>query len=641
MNRTQKNKIVPIVPTVKSSVVACHMACAVMGAVFVAAQAQAGEVTLDNGATVEWKMGASLGSSVRMAGPDRELIGVGNGGTGINGMDDGNLNFKKGSVFSTLAKFDAEMTVKQDGMGLVLGGRAWFDHRLKNRGVNHGSNANGYVQGSRLDDSQYDSGSKFTNTELGNAYAFGSFDITPSTNLSVKAGNQVVNWGQSLFIPGVNNFGAFNATEANRAGAQVKDILLPIPQISANLGLGGGLSIEAFYQLAWKKSVLDGCGTYWSLADSLNCSNRAVVSGDVTMNIANAALGLGNPALSSDYYLHSVLTPAMGGPFASAANTTFLATVGSELKPKDDGQFGLSATYNAESIDTEFGVYYANYHARTPIISYLNTPSVGPSFWFNRLPSQIFWDYSAQNIHVLAGSASTVVGGWSLMGEASFTKDIPVQINPVDLIVARTGAGNADLIARVAATPLGGVFHAYDLKNKTQLQVSTVKIFPSFVNADSLTLIGELGVQHWSGIGDPYTSTRYGRGFGFGYADSSARSCAQAASSSQNTGTNKHCENKGFVTSNAWGYRILAELSYPDLFLGVNFKPRMFISHDVKGYSADSTFIEDRVKLSLGAKFEYNKQYYADFSFTGYNRGATYDQMHDRSYFAATVGMSF
>ena len=626
MNRTRKNQTGRNVPTVKPSVVACHLACAVMGAVFVAGQAQAGEFALDNGATVQWQMGTSLGSSIRTADRDMALVSAGNGGgTGINGNDDGNLNFKKGSVFSAVAKVDAEMTIKKGGMGLVLGGKGWYDQRLKDKGVNHGSNANAYVQGDSLDDSRFDSGTKFTNTALGNAYAFGSFDITSSTYLSVKVGNQVVNWGQSLFISGINNFGAFNAPEANRAGAQVKDILLPIPQISANLSFGGGFSVEAFYQLAWKKTLLDGCGTYWSLNDTLNCSNRAITGGSV---------GAGN---RTDRNL-----------FVGVPN--YIADVGADLKPKDDGQFGLSSTYTIESIDTEFGLYYVNYHARTPIISLLKADSSGSlSVWGGlsgnppAVPgTQLFWDYSAENIHALGLSASTVVKGWSLMGEVSHTRDIPVQINSVDLLVARLGAGLPSLSARLGRAEDGGVFHGFDLKNKTQLQMSTVKIFPSIAKSEALSLVGEVAFQHRSGIGDPNTSTRYGRSLGFGYAGSAALPCANAvAAGIQTSTTSPHCENKGYATSNAWGYRILAELSYPSLFLGVNVKPRLFISHDVSGYAADSTFIEDRVKLSLGTRFEYNKQYYADLSFTGFNRGADYDQMHDRNFFAAVVGMSF
>ncbi|WP_395408702.1 DUF1302 family protein [Pseudoduganella sp. UC29_106] len=102
-----------------------------------------------------------------------------------------------------------------------------------------------------------------------------------------------------------------------------------------------------------------------------------------------------------------------------------------------------------------------------------------------------------------------------------------------------------------------------------------------------------------------------------------------------------HCENKGFATSNAWGYRVQAESSYPNVFAGVNLKPRLFWSHDVKGYSADGTFVEDKQILSLALRAEYNTQYYVDFSYTGHKRSAKYDIFHDRDRYSVVAGINF
>ena len=231
-------------------------------------------------------------------------------------------------------------------------------------------------------------------------------------------------------------------------------------------------------------------------------------------------------------------------------------------------------------------------------------------------------------------SASTVVGGWSLSGETSYTRDLPVQINTTDLTAgAALGVGPQ---ASLAALPAGSMMRGYDLKNKAQLQVSTVKIFPQVAAAESLTLVGEVAYQRWSGIGDPNTSTRYGRASVFGLAQTATIPCAFTGNPNPD-----HCENKGFFTSNAWGYRLQAELSYPNAFAGVNLKPRLFWSHDVKGYSADNTFVEDRQVLGLGMRADYNNQYYADFSYTRYNHSARYDVLHDRDYFSAVVGINF
>jgi hypothetical protein len=151
-----------------------------------------------------------------------------------------------------------------------------------------------------------------------------------------------------------------------------------------------------------------------------------------------------------------------------------------------------------------------------------------------------------------------------------------------------------------------------------------------------VSLVGEGAFQHWNGIGDPSTGVRYGRAFVYGQAQTSTLPCA----STGNLNTS-YCETEGYATTNAWGYRLRAEFSYPGLFAGINVKPRVFWSHDVKGYSADSTFVEDRMALGLGVRFDYLNRYYADLSFNKFNRQAKYDVFHDRDFASVVVGMNF
>jgi hypothetical protein len=100
-------------------------------------------------------------------------------------------------------------------------------------------------------------------------------------------------------------------------------------------------------------------------------------------------------------------------------------------------------------------------------------------------------------------------------------------------------------------------------------------------------------------------------------------------------------ETEGFATKNAWGYKARLELSYPNLFAGVNVKPRVFFSHDVDGYSADNTFVKNRKSLGLGTRFDYLGKYYADISLNKFNSNAAYDIYRDRDFYSAVVGMNF
>ncbi len=46
------------------------------------------------------------------------------------------------------------------------------------------------------------------------------------------------------------------------------------------------------------------------------------------------------------------------------------------MEPDDSGQYGFAARYFVESIETEFAVYYMNYHSRLPVTSgYMPNPA--------------------------------------------------------------------------------------------------------------------------------------------------------------------------------------------------------------------------------------------------------------------------
>jgi len=582
-------------------------AAMVVGAALPAA---AGTFSLDNGIEGQWSLGTSVGASWRARGADPNLIAVQNGGTASDGNDDGSLNYGKGDLFSTIGKVVGDLQLKKDNYGLFLRAKGWYDYENKHNGVPHGSFANGYVPGARLVDDFDDRLSKFSGLALMDAYVFTEFKLGDKP-LALRLGNQVVNWGESLFIPGVNQYGSFDVPAAHRPGAQVKEILLPVPQLWANLGLGNGFNMEAFYQFKSKPVVLDGCGTYWSFGDGLNCPG--LVGAPVPDRMAYDGI----PAL-----------------FGLNGRMDRLP----DRESKEGGQFGVALRYFAEPIGTEFGAYYVNYHQRFPTLGLSKTPSAPTSIWqagvLTPTGLQYFWDYSNEDIKVLGLSASTVLGGWSVFGEVSHTKGLPVAVNGADTFLgALAGFGPA---AEYGAVPAGGTIQAFDRKNKTQVQVGTLKILPNMLGGDNLVVLGEVAWQNWSGIGDPMTSRRYGRAPSYGQAETATLPCAFTGNPNPD-----FCEAKGFATKHAWGVRLAAEVGYPNAFAGVNVKPRIYYARDVKGYSADGNFVEGRTTVSLGVRFDYRERYYLDVSATAYNRSAKYDQQHDREFYALVFGVNF
>ncbi len=602
--------------------------------------------TTQGGLEGEWNLNLSLGSSVRTGNIDRKLVSAGNtlpdGSRGVanTGSDNGTLNFDKGDVFSTVLKGIGDVRLKGETFGGLLRVKAWTDFTLENKAVRVGSGANGYAPNTELSDSGADRPTRFSGVELLDAYVWGDFKTAAPT--TVRLGRHVVNWGESQFIAGVNQYGAFDIQAARRPGAQIKEIMLPTNQLSVSVSPAAGVSVDAFYQLEWRKHLFDVCGTYFSQVNVINCRKDFA-------QIFPPNLG---PLTFSDAQImnNGITFPPLG-----LANRNGVIDWAPDIEAKDGGQYGISGRYFSKPLDTEFGLYYVNYHSRAPALSVVKgLPTTHPnSVWNGTVPAlrnaavTAVLDYGAEDIRVTGLSASTQLGVWSVGGEVSHHKGIALQLNAPDMLQAIAFA-SGPLAARYAATPNGTVFTGYDRKDKTQAQIYAVRIVPNLLGAESLFVVLEAAVQKWRGIEDHATGVRYGRNFVFRAADWNLGGAGQIACTASNSAptsvlreSNEYCGTGGFYTKNAWGYRMLLELSYPAVFAGINLKPRLFFGHDVSGYSGDATFIKDRMTASVGLRAEYTQRYYADLSYTKYNRSATYDSLHDRDFASVVVGINF
>jgi len=498
---------------------------------------------------------------------------------------------------------------------------------------------------------------------------------------------------------------------ARRAGAELKEILLPVWAAYANWGFNFG-SIEAFYQLQWNNTSVDACGTYFSATSTLigadpgACNSITVVGGH-----------LGNPATGTV----SPIIPQLGSqPFAQGASGSYVpATQGRE--PSDSGQFGIAFRFPVEKIDTEIGLYAMNIHSRLPVAaSYtgtnwkdlsaaqqaaltaaglIGTDAYG-NYWTSsrlrslmpgpeaqieaylasplvNLPANLesgkgFWEYP-EDIQIYGISAATNLLSWSTSAELSYQVDVPVMANGNDLIGAGVlGVGPYRARARVVqAQSAGAYLQGHDRFDKTQFQVNAVKTFSNILGAESLLVVGEIGSQ-WNNVPD-YTKggIRYGRGFMYGtgsspdygpptadnpegrpnlgaalgpYGDTCSPTFSGLPLPTPNGFYNPQpdgCRNDGYVTDVAWGYRLRLSADYNNVMdSGVTVTPSVFWAHDVEGVSMDPTFIEDRMTLGLGVKFNYNKKYVLDVNYVSYENGG-FDPLFDRDYYSAAVSVTF
>lgn len=581
-----------------------------------------------------WNSSFSVGMGMRARERDTRLYGQANGalvgltdGSGANTIDEGNLNYDKGDRYTTLFKLISEVELKKDRMGMLVRGKAWYDQALKDEKVrfgNQGSGYNGYSiatnsisEERRLSDSGFERLNKFSGLYLLDAYVYNTFDVGDQA-LQVRVGNQVINWGESLFVQGLNQINPIDVPSFRKPGAQLKEVFLPVAALQSSLSLGEFGGIEGFWQWEYKNTPVEAsCGNYWSVA-----------ANNITWN---------NPGACSN-----AVTLVQSNPFGFQAGAYVEGVTG--RKAKDAGQFGLAYRFSSEALDTEFGVYGMNIHSRTPVISVQRGGTTASPF-------QVFWEYP-ENIKVYGLSASTNLLGWSVAGEMSFHRGVPVQVDGNDLLLSSLAAGGA--ISPGNSIPFGpygttavsafagnGYLAGYTRANKTQLNLNTVKAGNGILGASQYIFIAEAALQlnNLPDYKKDPTAIRYNRAFIFGPGSSAAyggNTCAAGLNINA-----QGCDDDGYVTRKAGGYRVKLDLTYTDLIPGITVYPSLFFSHDVFGYSLDNQFIKGRMALSPSVKFSYAKQYTLEMGLVRYNRSAKYDPLRDRDSVFLNAGISF
>ena len=596
----------------------------------------------------------SVGASWATEKADKDLIGVNNGGRGLSQTsDDGHLNFKRGETFSKIFKGIHDLELRYGDTGVFVRGKYWYDFELKDE--------------SRLfkdiSDSNRKEGAQSSGAEILDAFIYHNYAIGNQPG-SVRLGKQVVSWGESTFIQnGINAINPVDVAAFRRPGAEIKEGLIPVNMFYVAQSLTDNLSMEAFYQLEWDQTVVDNCGTFFSQADVVadGCDQNLAV---LTNDPASIAL------------INSLLGPA--GVTPSPWGEGLLVERGPDRDARDSGQFGVAFRYLFEPLDTEFGAYFINYHSRLPIFSgrgadqavvdQINAIATGAAGIVGpaqaaRLAaaamagnSSYFIEYP-EDIRLYGLSFSTTLPtGTAWSGELSYRPNAPVQLNTTDILYAGLDPisiggvpvyGNGSVLDGQPGTDL----HGYRRKEITQLQTTFTHFFDQVMGASRLTLVGEIGWTHVGGL-ESNSEARYGRDPVFGPGPLEGELSGLATCQALNAGTlgnptdrnvGRYCEKDGFTTSDSWGYRARAIWDYPNAIAGVNLRPSVAWSHDVKGYSPGpgANFEEGRKAVSLGLNAEYQNTYTADLSYTTFFGGGKYNTQRDRDFVALSFGMNF
>ncbi|VVP32879.1 hypothetical protein PS862_04467 [Pseudomonas fluorescens] len=561
----------------------------------------------------------SVGASWAVRAPDPDFISNFNsqgvrGNASARTNDDNRLNFKKGETFSKIFKGVHDLELKYGESGAFVRGKYWYDFELMDE-------SRPFYD---IDDHGRQRAAKSSGAMFLDSFVYHNYTLGERPG-NVRLGSQVVSWGESTFIGNsINSINPIDVAALRRPGAEVKEGLIPVNLLYVSQGLSENITAEAFYQLEWKSSVVDNCGTFFGndvVPDG--CNDRLVLAGlDLAPGVAN---NTGAPGATDDAYLPRTRTK----------------------DAKDSGQFGVALRwFVAQMNDTEFGAYALNYHSRNPNLAFTRaTNTANPVAAIRSASYNVVYP---EDIRLYGLSFATNVAGTSLGGEVSFRPNMPLQLNGVDINLAALGNVASPLFqSGNASNSAGADIEGYKRMPVLQAQMSATRFFDQIMGSERLTVVGEVGYNRINGLGSSDGSDlRFGRSTAFG----SGQLVNQAVCVGANQpvpgqpgvtapgNPQQECNSHGFYTTDSWGYRLRGKLEYSNVFAGINLSPNLAWSHDVNGIGPN--FQEGDKAVSLGLDADYLNTYTASLSYTDYF-GGKWNSNTDRDYVALSFGVNF
>jgi hypothetical protein len=482
------------------------------------------------------------------------LDGVYNYDRGING-DDGRLNFDNGDITSGLLKLTTDFEASVGNLRAFVRTQAFYDAVLDSDSSFERTGLNEQAKRDAIE-----------NINVLDAYVDYNTSIVGAPVL-IRAGRQVINWGESTFFIGGNSvFSPIDVPAIRRPGAEIKEALLPVEAIYASVSLPFDLSLEA-YVGGWDHFKLDVGGTAEAGSDAANVGSNAngnkflVGTGPFGgANKRNCDLAASaNPFAASigstldtllgtcseddivDYRTAIVTgnaetqraqilsTNAVTG--ATLGDTNYMNR-GADEYNDDFDDYGLAVRWYSEALNsTEFGLYYQNYTSRIPYVSsragapIVGLGAIGPK------------DGAFTRQYGIAGCASQ---DWAALniakGETGYdaANDVVFE-DPLGVAAATNAVAQGIWDTSKAAfeadnaSKAGGIYAALANGNATRDMI-----------ASAPTTLGEIGVAGCvlalAQMGVSETLNDHLAGCRAAYADNNALAAALAAGTAQTSG---------------------------------------------------------------------------------------------------------
>jgi len=400
-------------------------------------------------------------------------------------QDDGDRNFDRGLISN---RFDllSELDVIYKGFGVRVSGAAWYDFVYNTDNDNNSpmtANALSESHDEFTDDTKDLHGG---DVEILDAFAFGKVDMGNNA-ITFRAGQFAQMWGQSLFFGNNGIAGAMVPIDVVKAlsvpNTQFKELLRPVPQVTAQLQIGSRVSIGAYYQFGWKETRLPASGSYFSTGDILDEGGERLILGPPMMDISNP---FGPPVFGM-------------GPEAWFR--------GDDLEAEDSGQGGIQVLVRPGD-NLDLGFYAIRYHAKTPNLYArmfklpgtplgLPPPPFGPPVFnpagidLNSGKSGEYFLVYAEDIEMYGISASSTFDVWNFAAEISMRRNTP-------LVSTLHAFPNIPM----APEPDNDDNPAYAVGDSVHAQVNWLASFgPSFISQEA-SFVGEVAWHRRTDITD-------------------------------------------------------------------------------------------------------------------------------------------
>jgi hypothetical protein len=554
---------------------------------------------------------ASVGASLRVQGRDCDTIWIGHGGCSANpqaiNADDGDLNYGAGDFTSVNVRTTFELEVDWGNFGAFGRINAFYDFLQNDADSPRRTDLD---EEARHRASRIESGVVGAQLQFLDAYVEGSWE-PGSRPLDVRLGNQLISWGENVFIPGgINQINPVDVSRLRVPGSEIKEALLPSPILRVQAEPFPNFGIDAYYQFWWNRTHLDPTGSFYSTSDLVGRAAQGLFFPNV---IGGDPLGPADPGATG-------LSPAQ--LFASLRGAPRSDTD----EPPSQGQGGIALRYFADRFQTELALYYVHYHSKTPTVGFhaFGLPPVPP---FTTQPQNVPVDYFlhyAPNVDLVGASFATQVAGAAFAGEISYRPNDPVALNAI---------GGAQL-----PFPIGspGRVDGFVKEDRLQMQLHTIATLArgtrwvgpliGWIGADDATLIAEWALVYYPGLDRPCRPFPSAIGIPAG--------CTPYASPGLS---------RDVVDEVSWGYQLRLQPTWTNPFaIPVRVLPFVSFQHDVDGSTPGMLpFVEDRKGISLGLDVVYLDAWTFRVAWGNFTGAKAADLSNDRDFVSFSLSYAF